>query len=383
MHIPRSRTITALIVLIAGMSAIQTTGALGTFVLADAVMANGQTYLQVQPASATITAGAFAKFDVNVVAGSLAEASLVARGIPPDSVAIFTPNAGVANPEFDSSLTIVTSGNTPLGNYLVTVVAILNGIEYSNEIGLQILTPPNSTVTNTISTTLSAIIGTTLSITVNTDQSQYQPNSVVFVTGQVTDSTGNAISDATVALQIDGPTGTELFYTNDLQTDSAGTFQTQVALGFATPSGSYTVFASASKPGYSFVTSRTTFVVGSSTTPSVIIKAVYAGDGAGNPTPTFTSGQTIWIWIVIQNIGTAFQGVVWIQVRDPNGVPMQIKTEMVQLQTGQTTTEAFAISLPGNAPIGVYSVNALVSDKLISQGGTFLANSETQFDLTG
>jgi uncharacterized protein YfaS (alpha-2-macroglobulin family) len=87
--------------------------------------------------------------------------------------------------------------------------------------------------------------------------------------------------------------------------------------------------------------------------------------------------------MVIQNIGTAFQGVVWIQVRDPNGVPIQIKTNTVQLQTGQTTTEGFAISLPGNASIGVYSVNALVSDKLISQGGTFLASSETQFDLTG
>ena len=229
---------------------------------------------------------------------------------------------------------------------------------------------------------LSTSLVTTLSMSINTDQPQYQTNSMVNVQGQVTDATGNAVADATITLQIDAPTGTEL-YTGNLYTDPAGKFQTQVALGSDAPTGTYTVFASASKPGYSGITTRTTFVVGTSTTPSVVIQAVFAGDGAGNPTPTFTSGQTVWIWVVIQNIGGNFQGVVWIQVSDPNGVPVQIKTDNVQLQAGQTTKDGFAFSLPGNARIGVYSVNALVSDKLISQGGTFLASSETQFDLSG
>jgi uncharacterized membrane protein len=168
-----------------------------------------------------------------------------------------------------------------------------------------------------------------------------------------------------------------------MDTDSAGTFQTEVTLGSGTPTGTYTVFASASKTGYSSTTTRTTFVVGTTTTPSVIINAVYAGDSAGNPTSIFTSGQTIWIWVIIENIGATFQGVVWIQVRDPNGVPVQIQTHVAQLQTGQTIKDSLEVSLPGNAPIGVYTVNALVSDKLISQGGTFLASSETQFALTG
>jgi hypothetical protein len=123
--------------------------------------------------------------------------------------------------------------------------------------------------------------------------------------------------------------------------------------------------------------------VGTSTTPSVVIKAVYAGDSAGNPTSVFTSGQPVWVWVGIENIGSSFQGVLWIQVRDPNGVPVQIQTRITQLAAGQTLNEGLEFKLPGNATIGVYTVNALVSDKLISQGGTFLASSETQFALTG
>jgi len=199
----------------------------------------------------------------------------------------------------------------------------------------------------------------------------------------VTDAAGNAMADATVTIQVDATTGAELFYTNDIQTDVAGTFQARVFLGSSTATGTYTVFASASKPGYSSITTRTTFVVGTSTTPSVIIKAVYAGDSGGNPVSTFTNGQTVWIWVEIQNIGATFQGVVWVQVRDPNGVPVQIQIHVTLLEAGQSIKDGWAVTLPGNAAVGVYTVNALVSDKLISQGGTFLASSETQFALTG
>jgi hypothetical protein len=266
----------------------------------------------------------------------------------------------------------------------MTTVAIVNGTEYTNGLTMQI--QPSATVTvssNTTHTAMNTALQTTLSMAINTDQSQYQPNSTVNVRGQVNDATGNAIANATVALQIDTPTGAELFYTDKIQTDLSGTFQTQVALGPGTPTGTYTVFASAYKTGYSSTTTRTTFVVGTTTTPSVIIKAVYAGDSAGDPTSTFTSGQTVWIWVVIENIGATFQGVVWVQLREPNGVPVQIQTHVVQLQAGQSIKDGLGFSLPGNAPIGVYMANALISDKLISQGGTFLASSETEFALTG
>ena len=396
MRIPRNRTMAALILLIAGMSFLQSTGAVRGFVSADGgttiplasvkVGTNpppgvgNQASLQVQPSSATIAAGEFAKFKINVIASPSGEVSLVARGVPPDSLAIFTPNAGQASPEFNSSLTIVTSPDTPPWNYAVTTVAIVNGTEYTDQLGLQILASAGGTTST--SAAMNSTLGTTLSMTLDTDQSQYRPNSRANVQGQVTDATGNAVADATVALQVDDPTGTQIFYTNNILTDSAGTFQTQVALTPSALAGTYTVFGSASKSGYTSITTRTTFIVGTSTTPSVIIKAVYAGDSARNPTSTFTRGQTIWVWVAIQNIGSTFQGVVWVQVHDPNGVPVQIETRVALLEAGQTINDGLALGLPANAPIGVYTVNVLVSDKLISQGGTFLASSETQFALT-
>jgi uncharacterized protein YfaS (alpha-2-macroglobulin family) len=218
-------------------------------------------------------------------------------------------------------------------------------------------------------------------MTVSTDQTQYQPNSTVTIRGLVTDGTGNAVGQAKVSVQVDGPRGAQLLYLNNLATDPAGAFQTQLNLVSTIPTGTYTVFASATKSGYSSTTTRTTFVVGASTTPSVIIRAVYTGDSAGNPASTFKVGQTIWIWVVIQNIGATFQGIVWIQVRDPSGMPVQIQIHMATLEAGQTTKEGF--TLLENATTGVYTVNALVSDKLISQGGIFLASSQTQFALVG
>jgi hypothetical protein len=388
----RLQIITTVLVLIAGVSALEATGALTTFVSAS-TQTTGQTesptalnnasvlVLQVQPSSNTVNAGAFAKFDIRVIGNSTADVFLVARDVPPNSVAIFAPNVGVANPNFNSSLTIVTSTDTPPGNYKITAVAIVKGNEFTSELSLQILALASSTAS--ANTTMNASFGTTLAMTVSTDQTRYEPNSTVNIQGQVTDITGSAVADATVSIQVDAPTGAELFYTNNIHSDPAGIFQTQVSLSSTSPTGTYTVFTSATKPGYSSITTRTTFVVGTSTTPSVIIKAVYAGDSAGNPVSTFTTNQTIWVWVVIQNIGTTFQGVVWIQVRDPNGIPVQIQIHTAELEAGETIKDGSSFTLLGQPTTGVYTVNALVSDKLISEGGTFLASSETEFALIG
>ena len=340
-----------------------------------------QIIFQIQPPSRTISAGAFAKYEIRIVQNPSANVFLVAQGVPSDSVAIFTPNAGVADPEFHSTLTIATSADTPPGAYNIAAVATISGKEFTTQVALQILAPVS--VATTQSNTTNTSPTPTLSMTISTDQSQYHPNMNVTVQGHVRDNTGNAVSDATIAIQVDAPNGAEIFYTNNVQTDTAGFFQTQLTLPSNTPTGTYTVFSSATKTGYSSATTRSTFVVGMSLTPSVIIKTVYAGDSAGNPSATFKVGETIWIWVVIQNIGTTFQGVVWIQVRDPSGVPIQIQIHIANLDAGETIKDGLGFTITNPAVIGVYTVNALVSDKLISQGGTFLANADTQFALVG
>lgn len=335
---------------------------------------------QVEPASRSINAGDFAKFNITIAQGATVEISaniiLVARNVPPGSHAIFTPKIGVAAPEFDSTLTILTSSNTPAGNYTVTVVALVNGHEFTNQISLEV----SAATTSQSSTNPNPPL---LILTVTTDQPQYQPNATVTVQGQVTDSTGNAIAQATVSIQVDSPTGAEVFFGNNIQTDAAGTFGAQLTLPANATLGTYTVFVTAAEATYSNVAASTTFVVGSSTTPSVNISALYAGDIAGNPISTFSVGQTITIWVVVQNVGTTFQGLIWVQVRDPNGVPVQIGIHIASLGTGQTVKDGIGFTLSNGATPGVYRVDALVSDKLISQGGTFLANAQTQFVFTG
>ena len=383
MRLPtRLQTLTALLALIAGFSALQA-GVLLSPVSAESTSALGanQVVFLVQPSANTVNPGGFAKFDVRIIESSTAHVFLVASGVPPGSVAIYTPSVGVANLEFDPTLTILTSPNTPPGNYIITAVAIVNGEELSGLVTLQVLATATATSSANFTTNGSPA---SLSMVVSTDRPQYQPSSTVNILGTVSDGAGNAVADATVSIQVDGPTGVELFYTNSVHTDSAGTFQTHTSLTANPPTGTYTVFASATKPDYSSVATRATFVVGQSTSPSVIIKTVYAGDSTGNPASTFTIGQTIWVWVVIENVGSPFQGVVWIQVRDPNGVPVQIQIiHLPRINSGETVKEPLAFILVGQPTLGVYTINALVSDKLISQGGTFLASSGTQFVLVG
>lgn len=333
---------------------------------------------EVEPVSMSITAGDFAKYNIHITESSSVDVFLVARNVPPDSVAIFTPNAGVTNPDFLSKLTIVTSANTPAGTYNVTVVALINGEEFDTQVALDI-----STSITSVSPTMTVSALATLSVSVTTDRSQYQPNATVTVHGHVTDATGSAVEDASVSVQVDSPTGSQAYFTNSAHTDAAGSFTSQFTLQANAAAGTYAVFSSASKSGYSSAAARTTFIVGTPSAPSVIISAVYTGDSSGNPTSTFSLGQTVFIWVVIQNIGSTFKGVIWVQVEDPNGVPVKIEIDIEPLQAGESLTKGIGFVLSGNVPLGIYHVDALVSDKLISQGGTFLATAQAQFALTG
>jgi len=340
-----------------------------------------QVQINVDPTLTTIDAGAFAKFEIHVETNGEASVLLAAKGVPPNSVAIFTQETGVADPEFDSTLTVITSLTTQPGTYGITLVALINGQEFDSQVTLQV--NASSTTTQTISSSsISVSVGTALALTLYTNARQYTTNDTVIVQGHVTDAGGNAVGNSVVTVQVDAATGTEVYSQQNLSTDLAGIFQFSFKLPVSATAGTYTVFASASKDGYANATTHTTFIVGTSSTPSILIKTVYAGDSSGNPSAVFTAGQTVYIWVTVQNIGATFQGVIWVQVRDPNGVPVSIQIRISQLTTGETITDGFGFTFFGRATVGLYSVNALVSDKLISQGGTFFANTDTEFALT-
>ncbi len=337
-----------------------------------------QVVFQVTPSSQGIVAGDYAKFDINISQAGTANVLLVARGIPYHSNAIFAPQVGVADPQFHSTLAIVTSADTPASTYDIIVVALLNGQEYTTEISLQLTSNITTTQTNTISST-----SLSLSSGVDTDLHFYEPNATVEVRGHVTDASGGAIAGASVSVQVDDPTGAQLILVSNLMTDDAGIYHTEVKLEGKVTIGTYAVFVSSSKSGYTSATTHTTFVVGSSITPSVVISQVYVTDTTGSPSGVFSVGQTVLIWVIVQNNGAPFQGVIWVQVVDPNGTPQSIQLQISTLGTGVSVKVGFGFTASANLPHGIYTANALVSDKLISQGGTFLASTKTQFALTG
>ncbi len=343
-----------------------------------------QIEFQIDPAFRSIEAGKFAKFNILIkqYTGASASVLLAARGVPDSSVAIFTPDMGLASPEFHSTLTVVTSVNTPAQTYGIIVLALVNGQEFTYQLGLEV--EQSSTVTTTqTSSTFTVSVGTSLSVTLLASKSQYQANSTVNLQGHVTDHRGGSVADASVSVQVDGPAGAEIVFVTDLRTDGAGIFHVNFKLPANATVGTYTGFATASKAGFNTATTHTTFVVGTSQTPSVVINDVYAADSSGTRSAVFSRGQMVFIWVVVQNSGAPFQGVIWVQVRDPNGTPISILLQISTLNTGQTIRVAFGFTPAVGASTGLYIANALVSDKLISQGGVFLASSDAQFALTG
>jgi hypothetical protein len=362
------------------LSPVQLTSATVRISIATTASSTLQTELHIEPSLRSITAGGYATYNINIRQQGTASVFLAAKGVPPDSVAIFSQDRGSAAPEFHSTLTIITSATTPADTYSVIVLALINGQEYDAQASLQVASS-TSTTTQT-SGTITVSVGTSLSLILDTDRHHYEPNATVYLQGHVTDDSGNVVSNANVNVQVDAPTGLEVVVMRGLQTDAAGVFHASFTFPPYAQGGTYTAFASVSKQGYASATTRTTFVVESSSTPSVVIQSVYTGDSAGNPITVFSPGQTVYVWVVIMNIGPTFQGVIWVQVRDPNGVPMQVLLRISTLTSGETFKDGFGFTLLGKPSPGLYTVNALVSDNMISQGGIFLASSNTQFAVT-
>jgi 5-hydroxyisourate hydrolase-like protein (transthyretin family) len=336
-----------------------------------------ESVFEASPSSQSIPAGGYARFNINISQPTTTNVLLVARDIPYHSIAIFTPEVGVASPQFYSTLTVATSADTPAGKYNVTIVALLNDHEDMRIVNLQIM---SNITTGRTSTTVSAASG--LSLSVDTNQHFYQPNSSVIVRGHVTDISGIAAANAKVSVQVDDPKGVEVLLVNNLMTDTDGVFKTAFKLGVNATFGTYTVFVSSTKSAYTPAMTHMTFVVGSSSTPSITITQIYVTDTTGKPTGVFSIGQTILLWVVVQDDGAPLQGVIWVQVLDPTGSPRTIQLQISTLNTGASVKVAFGFTATSNLPLGIYTANALVSDKLISQGGMFLASANTQFALT-
>jgi hypothetical protein len=103
-----------------------------------------------------------------------------------------------------------------------------------------------------------------LTVTVSTDRPQYPQGGTVNISGKVLDSQNNPVAGATVSIQVgDPPMHIDLVYS-----DNSGAYQDSFILPTSAAPGSYKVYASVGKAGYSSSQGQTQFTILSQTVAS-------------------------------------------------------------------------------------------------------------------
>jgi hypothetical protein len=140
-----------------------------------------------------------------------------------------------------------------------------------------------------------------LSISVSADKPQYSPGESVSIFGTVKDNQGNPISGATVSIQVNDPSSNAI-HIQLVFSDSSGAFVDSLTLPADAAQGNYTVYASATKAGYSNGLSQTRFSIPvqttasttkSSTTSTTTTSSSYQSTGSSSFTQTNPPSQCL------------------------------------------------------------------------------------------
>lgn len=117
-----------------------------------------------------------------------------------------------------------------------------------------------------------------LSVTVATNKPQYSPGDVVSVSGKVQDSQSNAVAGAIISIQVNNPSG-ESIYVQTVNSDSSGAYSVSFTLAETSTPGQYTVYVTATSPGYT-------------NAPPAQTQFTVAGQPVSSTTSVSTSSQT-------------------------------------------------------------------------------------------
>jgi len=266
----------------------------------------------------------------------------------------------------NSTLLVSTDKSTAPGTYtlIITGVAEAGGLTHQTTVAL-ILKGAK----------------TGLSVTISAEKLSYDAGSSVSLFGYVADPSG-PVGDATVSIQVVGPQGASLHIVY-VRTGNDGYYSDSFRLGGDAGAGTYAVYATASRLGYQDAYGHCTFTVGASSTPNVVITKVYTTDMRWSKKSVFQPGETLMVWVEVVNTGADLvDGIVWVQIIDPNGAPIGVYFHVGLIARGQTVKEGFSINLPIDAPQGEYKVIGFVSDRMISEGGKFLTTMQGEFKVS-
>jgi hypothetical protein len=88
-----------------------------------------------------------------------------------------------------------------------------------------------------------------LSVTVSTDKPSYDPGDAVLITGRVLDQSLNGVALASVSIQVNDPSGNAIHVGWILST-ADGYYEDQFIAQNGSMNGGYSIYVTASKPGY-------------------------------------------------------------------------------------------------------------------------------------
>jgi len=129
-----------------------------------------------------------------------------------------------------------------------------------------------------------------LTVTVSTDRPQYLQGGTVNISGKVLHSQNNPVVGATVSIQVgDPPLHIDLVYS-----DNSGAYLDSFILSTSAAPGSYTVYASAGKAGYSSSQAQTQFTIlpQSTVTSTPSSSSTSSSQSSGPPSPCFIATAT-------------------------------------------------------------------------------------------
>jgi len=94
-----------------------------------------------------------------------------------------------------------------------------------------------------------AYVANQLSVTVSTDKPSYDPGDAVLITGKVLDQSLNGVDLASVSIQVNDPSGNAIHVGWILSTTD-GYYEDQFIPQDNSMNGGYSIYVTASKPGY-------------------------------------------------------------------------------------------------------------------------------------
>jgi len=355
---------------VTGSSGRRTHFTLATLVVASKGTPTADFSIAASPSSLTIDPGQNAQYTVTSTSlnGFSGNISFSLTGAPSTSASSFSPKQVSldGNKVASSTLSVNTTQSTTPGTYTLTItgVAEAGGVTHQATVVL-ILSGAK----------------TTLSVTISSEKLSYDAGNPVSFFGYVSDPSG-PVGDATVSVQVVDPQGATV-HIDHVKTGNDGYYSGSFRLGGDASGGTYAVYVTVSKPGYQDASNHYAFTVGASSTPNVVITSVYMTDMGRNTKTVFHPGETLIVWVEVVNTGAdLIDGIVWVQIVNPNGAPIKVDFHVGSIARGQTVKEGFSIILSVNAPQGEYRVTSFVSDKMISEGGKFLTAMQEKFKVS-